>query len=56
MLLRGLEEPDGREAIRVGERALTYERLHAAAQGVEVDVSVVAADDAVGPQRASALG
>jgi malonyl-CoA/methylmalonyl-CoA synthetase len=34
MLLRGLEEPDGREAIRVGERALTYEQLHAAAAAV----------------------
>jgi len=34
MLLSGLEEPDGREAIRVGEDALTYERLHAAAGAV----------------------
>ena len=34
MLLRGLEQPDGREAIRVGEEALTYERLHAAAGAV----------------------
>src|SRR5262249_16990258 len=33
MLLSGLEQPDGREAIRVGEDALTYERLHAAAGG-----------------------
>jgi malonyl-CoA/methylmalonyl-CoA synthetase len=34
MLLRGLEEPDGREAIRVGDDALTYERLNAAAGAV----------------------
>jgi malonyl-CoA/methylmalonyl-CoA synthetase len=34
MLLSGLEEPDGREAIRVGDDALTYERLYAAAGAV----------------------
>jgi malonyl-CoA/methylmalonyl-CoA synthetase len=34
MLLRGLEQPDGREAIRVGEEALSYARLHAAAGAV----------------------
>jgi malonyl-CoA/methylmalonyl-CoA synthetase len=34
MLLSGLKEPDGREAIRVGHDALTYERLHAAAGAV----------------------
>src|SRR3954468_19038843 len=34
MLLRGMEEPDGREALRVGDDALTYERLHAAAGAV----------------------
>jgi malonyl-CoA/methylmalonyl-CoA synthetase len=34
MLLSGLQEPDGREAIRVGDDALTYERLHAAAGAV----------------------
>jgi malonyl-CoA/methylmalonyl-CoA synthetase len=34
MLLRGLEEPDGREAIRVGDAALTYGELHAAAGAV----------------------
>jgi malonyl-CoA/methylmalonyl-CoA synthetase len=34
MLLSGLERPDGREAIRVGEDALSYERLHAAAGAV----------------------
>jgi malonyl-CoA/methylmalonyl-CoA synthetase len=34
MLLRGLEQPDGREAIRVGEEAVSYERLHAAAGAV----------------------
>src|SRR3954470_6783841 len=34
MLLAGLESPDGREAIRIGEDALTYEALHAAAGAV----------------------
>jgi malonyl-CoA/methylmalonyl-CoA synthetase len=34
MLLRGLEQPDGREALRVGEEALSYARLHAAAGAV----------------------
>ena len=34
MLLTGLAEPDGREAIRVGEDALSYERLHAAAGAI----------------------
>src|ERR1700753_4331188 len=34
MLLTGLEEPDGREAIRVGDEALSYERLYAAAGAV----------------------
>jgi malonyl-CoA/methylmalonyl-CoA synthetase len=34
MLLRGLEEPDGREAVRVGDAALTYAELHAAAGAV----------------------
>ena len=34
MLLTGLEEPDGREAIRVGNDALSYEQLHAAAGAV----------------------
>jgi malonyl-CoA/methylmalonyl-CoA synthetase len=33
-LLRGLEEPDGREAIRVGEDAVSYARLYAAAGAV----------------------
>ena len=33
-LLAGLTEPDGREAIRVGDEALSYERLHAAAGAV----------------------
>jgi malonyl-CoA/methylmalonyl-CoA synthetase len=33
-LLAGLAEPDGREAIRVGDEALSYERLHAAAGAV----------------------
>ena len=34
MLLTGLEEPDGREAVRVGDDALSYEALHAAAGAV----------------------
>jgi malonyl-CoA/methylmalonyl-CoA synthetase len=34
MLLRGMEAPDRREALRVGDDALTYERLHAAAGAV----------------------
>ena len=34
VLLTGLEEPGGREAIRVGESALTYEELHSAAGAV----------------------
>jgi malonyl-CoA/methylmalonyl-CoA synthetase len=33
-LLAGLAEPDGREAIRVGDEALSYERLRAAAGAV----------------------
>ena len=39
MLLTGLEEPDGREAIRVGDDALTYEQLHAAAGAVAARVA-----------------
>src|SRR4051795_6977007 len=34
MLLSGLEEPDGRTALRVGEETLSYERLHRAAGAV----------------------
>jgi malonyl-CoA/methylmalonyl-CoA synthetase len=34
VLLTGLREPDGREAVRVAEDALSYERLHAAAGAV----------------------
>src|SRR5437763_9454644 len=34
MLLQGLEEPDGRETVRVGDAALTYAELHAAAGAV----------------------
>jgi malonyl-CoA/methylmalonyl-CoA synthetase len=34
MLLSGLEDPDGREAVRVGDAALTYAELHAAAGAV----------------------
>ncbi|HEX6026743.1 MAG TPA: acyl-CoA synthetase [Solirubrobacter sp.] len=34
MLLTGLEQPDGREAIRVVDDALTYEQLYAAAGAV----------------------
>src|SRR3954452_19356723 len=34
MLLSGLEEPDGREAVRIGDAALTYAELHAAAGAV----------------------
>src|SRR4051812_11116633 len=34
MLLKGFEESDAREAVRVGDRALSYERLHAAAGAV----------------------
>src|SRR5439155_11959880 len=34
VLLRGLEEPDGREAIRVGDAVLSYAELHAAAGAV----------------------
>jgi malonyl-CoA/methylmalonyl-CoA synthetase len=34
VLLTGLESPDGREAIRVGEDALTYEQLFGAAAAV----------------------
>ncbi len=34
MLLKGLEEPDGREAVRVGEDALTYSALADAAGAV----------------------
>src|SRR4051812_15632592 len=34
MLLKGFEEPDAREAVRVGDRALSYARLHAAAGAV----------------------
>jgi malonyl-CoA/methylmalonyl-CoA synthetase len=34
VLLTGLEQPDGREAIRVGEDAISYERLHSAAGAV----------------------
>src|SRR3954463_5730179 len=34
MLLHGLEEPDGREAVRIGDAALTYAELHAAAGAV----------------------
>jgi malonyl-CoA/methylmalonyl-CoA synthetase len=33
-LLSGLTEPDGREAIRVGDDAIAYDRLHAAAGAV----------------------
>jgi malonyl-CoA/methylmalonyl-CoA synthetase len=33
-LLEGLDRPDDREAVRVGDRALSYERLHAAAGAV----------------------
>jgi malonyl-CoA/methylmalonyl-CoA synthetase len=33
-LLAGLTDPGGREAVRVGDAALTYERLHAAAGAV----------------------
>src|SRR4051795_12805842 len=34
MLLSGLEAPDGRTALRVGEETLSYERLHRAAGAV----------------------
>ncbi|WP_028057693.1 acyl-CoA synthetase [Candidatus Solirubrobacter pratensis] len=33
-MLEGLDRPDDREAVRVGDRALSYERLHAAAGAV----------------------
>src|SRR4051794_1439977 len=39
MLLSGLEEPDGRTALRVGEETLTYERLHRAAGAVAQRIS-----------------
>ena len=34
MLLHGLQDPDAREALRVGDDALSYERLHGAAGAV----------------------
>ena len=39
MLLKGLEEPDGREAVRVGEDALTYAQLRGAAGAVAARVA-----------------
>ncbi len=39
MLLTGLEEPDGREAIRVGDKALTYAQLASAAGAVAEQVA-----------------
>ncbi len=38
MLLKGLEEPDGREAVRVGDDALTYSALAGAAGAVAARV------------------
>ena len=39
MLLKGLEEPDGREAVRVGDDALTYAELASAAGAVAARVA-----------------
>src|SRR3954468_13437217 len=39
VLLTGLEEPDGREAIRVGDEALTYAQLASAAGAVAARVA-----------------
>jgi malonyl-CoA/methylmalonyl-CoA synthetase len=39
VLLKGLEEPDGRPAVRVGSAGLTYAELHAAAGAVAARVA-----------------